>query len=81
MTSADSGVDTGNDSNDSYATFETQSTTREGDPGKMFWFARPAPATAKEVREQANGSVDIKKYRCSEVSFPKRRNCGLVCVW
>ena len=81
MTSADSGVDTGNDSNDSYATFETQSTTREGAPGKMSCFAYPAPATAKEVREQANGSVNFKKHLCSELSFHKIRYCGLVCVW
>ena len=74
MTSVDSGVDTGNDSNDSYATFESQSTTREVGPVK--WpkcVVYPAPATARDLRERPNFCVDIKQYRYDEVRCHKNR--------
>ncbi|GFG35178.1 hypothetical protein Cfor_12754 [Coptotermes formosanus] len=68
MTSVDSGVDTGNDSNDSYATFDSQSTTREVGPVKLPTCVYPAPTTAKEVTEQGSGCVDMKRHRCDENS-------------
>jgi len=67
MTSVDSGVDTGNDSNDSYATFESQSTTREVGPVK--WPKCVVyPATARDLRERPNFCVDIKQCRYDENS-------------
>jgi len=74
MTSVDSGVDTGNDSNDSYATFESQSTTREVGPLKLGkCVVYPAPATARDLRERPNFCVDIKQYRYDEVGLHKNR--------
>lgn len=82
MTSLDSGVDTGNDSNDSYATFERLSTTREDGPVELLTCVKNvAPATARELREQASGSQDINWRPYVEVSFQKNKYCNLVFVW
>jgi hypothetical protein len=77
MTSVDSGVDTGNDSNDSYATFESQSTTREVGPVKSpKCVLYPAPATAREL---PNFCMDIKQFLYGQVRFHKIVTVNSLC--
>lgn len=84
MTSVDSGVDTGNDSNDSYATFESQSTAREVGPVESpKCVVYPAPATARELRAQPNFCIDIKQFLYGQVRFHKNsyREYFVPVVW
>jgi hypothetical protein len=67
-TSVDSGVETGNDSNDSHTTFDSQSIRREFNPREFrsFEINIPQPLiknpSMNTSREQANGSVESKAY-------------------
>lgn len=71
-TSVDSGVDTGNDSNDSHTTFDSQSGRYI--PGEYFrTFEIPIPNSSVKnpntntTREEANGSVEVGEHGKIEV--------------
>jgi hypothetical protein len=74
--SVDSGVETGNDSNDSHSTFESHSTTHEFIPRNIssrFVISLPhSSVNNPDINtsiEQASGSVESKEHGNNEVSI------------